>query len=226
MQIEKLKTKNLSAFLISLIMFFAVANSALAHVVVRPNQVGAAAFQTFTIGVPVEKDIATTGVRLVIPEGLHHVTPNVKPGWTIAVARSGEGEEATVTEISWMGGSIPPGQRDEFLFSAQVPAEETTLQWKAYQSYADGSVVEWDQDPNAEQPEDDHGHADFSETGPFSQTVVVDDLSAFDESESDSASKTEEPSDVADASTNTPMILSVIALIVSAAALWMQMRKR
>src|SRR5262245_6122899 len=98
-----------------------------AHVVVKPQEVGIGAFQTFTIGVPVEKDFATTEVRLVLPNGLQHVTPNVKNGWNIEVKKSGEGENAKATEIIWSGNVIPSGFREEFSFSAQVPAKEAKL---------------------------------------------------------------------------------------------------
>jgi uncharacterized protein YcnI len=159
------------------------AGSVLAHVVVRPAEVGVAAFQTFTVGVPNEKDQATVGLRLVIPEGLNHVSPNVKPGWTIQTKKEASGEtdgehsgEEMVTEISWTGGSIPAGMRDDFLFSAQAPAEETSLVWKAYQTYQDGTVVEWDLGKGDEQPKDEEGNPDFSKKGPASLTKVVNDL--------------------------------------------------
>lgn len=165
-------------------------NITLAHVVVRPAEVGIGAFQTFTIGVPTEKDIATVGVRLVIPEGLEHTRPNVKPGWKISIKKTGEGEEAVVSEISWTGGWIPADQRDDFFFSAKVPSTETKLLWKAYQTYSDGSVVSWDVDPvaaedthNAESAEgapEAPAEEDFSKSGPYSVTTVVDDLNAND----------------------------------------------
>lgn len=139
-----------------------------AHVVVRPKEALTAAFQTFTIGVPNEKEIPTIGMRLVMPEGLNHVSPNVKPGWKIEIKKTGEGEEAKVTEVIWSGGSVPAGQRDEFLFSAQAPASPTTLQWKAYQTYSDGTVVAWDQ----ESGEMVHNEEANSESGPFSTTEV------------------------------------------------------
>ncbi len=143
-----------------------------AHVTVRPKEALIAAFQTFTIGVPNEKEIPTTGMRLVMPEGLNHVSPNVKPGWKIEIKKTGEGEEAKVTEVIWSGGSVPAGQRDEFLFSAQVPASPTTLQWKAYQTYSDGTVVAWDQ----ESGEMIHDEKTNKESGPFSTTTVLSDI--------------------------------------------------
>ncbi len=193
---------------------FLSASPAFAHVTVKPNQVGAAAFQTFTVGVPVEKDIPTTEIRLVIPDGLNYVTPNVKPGWTIDVKKTGEGEDAKVTEIIWTGGTVPAGQRDEFMFSAQVPAAETNVIWKAYQTYEDGTVVSWDQDPKAQ-----HGHEDEDDTkGPYSQTKIVNDLAAAPKEPTNDIRKQDLP-------TKVTFVLSVVAITLSSVALY-QTRKR
>lgn len=191
--------------------FFATVGIASAHVVVKPASVGVGAYQTFTIGVPVEKDMPTTGMRLVIPEGLKSVTPNVKPGWTINVKKEGEGENAKVTEIDWTGGSIPAGQRDDFLFSAQAPSSEGEVHWKAYQTYADGSIVNWDNDPKAMHGDDD------SAGGPYSVTKIVNDLV-----DSTKMQTTKEQSE----GDNLSKILSVAAIIIAGGALWMQFRKK
>lgn len=199
------------AFFIFHFAFLISAAPAFAHVVVRPNEVGVGAFQTFTVGVPVEKDIPTTGLRLVIPDGLQHVTPNVKPGWEINVKKTGEGEEAKVTEITWTAGTIPAGQRDEFLFSAQVPTAESTVIWKAYQTYEDGTVVAWDHDPKASE----HSH-ESSDGGPWSETAIVNDLAA----------KTTERV-VTEKNTfndKLPLILSIAALLLAGTSLYRQSR--
>jgi uncharacterized protein YcnI len=171
---------------------FLISQTVSAHVTVKPNQAGIATFQSFSVGVPVEKDIPTVGLRLVVPAGLEYVTPNVKPGWRIAVKKDGTGEDAKVTEITWTGGTIPAGQRDEFAFSAKTPATPTAINWKAYQTYRDGTVVAWDQDG-----------ATIDETaenvGPYSTTAIIDDLAV------------EKPKD----NSKTAFILSVIALGVS-----------
>lgn len=183
------------------------ASPAFAHVSIRPKEVGVGVYQVFSVGVPVEKDSPTTEVRLVIPEGLHSVMPNVKPGWEIEVKTKGEGENAKVTEIIWSGGSIPPGQRDDFLFSAQAPAKESTVVWKAYQTYEDGSVVAWDQNP---QKEDAHS-GDFSEKGPYSETKIINDLAP---------SAKNENVKVESAAGNLPLILGVVAVALAGAAFW------
>ncbi len=144
------------------------AQIASAHSVVTPNQAGVASFTNFSLGVPSEKPQATVSVRLLIPSGLKFVTPFVKPGWTIAVKKDGD----NVTEIDWTGGSIPAEQKDQFMFSAQVPSQPTTLAWKVYQTYKDGSVVSWDQDPAKTGDSDD----DSAAVGPYSTTQIVNDL--------------------------------------------------
>lgn len=142
-----------------------------AHVVVKPGEVKPGSFQTFTVGVPNEKGVPTTALKLEIPSELKHITPTVKPGWHIAVEKEGEGETATVKAIVWTGGTIPAGLRDDFTFSAQAPSEPGTLKWKAYQTYESG-VVSWDLEEN-EQPKKADGSPDFSSAGPLSTTKVT-----------------------------------------------------
>ena len=171
-----------------------------AHVVVKPNEVGVGAFQTFTTSVPNEKEVPVTALRLVIPAGLKEVSPTVKPGWDVTTKKSGD----AVTEIAWNGGSIPSGMRDDFTFSAQAPAKSTTLQWKAYQTYKDGTVVSWDQTPTSGEDDDDG-----SDKGPYSTTKVVNDLN-----NNDTATDTTKSS-----SSTGAYILSGVALALAIVAL-------
>lgn len=159
-----------SILLMSMAFFLLMIASAPAwgHVVVQPKQVGVATFQTFSVSVPTEKDIPTIALRLVLPADVTDVTPTVKPGWKISVKTNND----TETEISWTGGLIPAGQRDDFSFSTQAPAAPATLVWKAYQTYQDGSVVAWDQNPS--NPEV-NVNGEFVENTPYSETRVIND---------------------------------------------------
>jgi len=150
------------------IVSLAVSVPASAHVVVKPAEVVTAGFQTFTIGVPNEKDIATTSIKLTIPEGLKYVQPTQKEGWQIDIESEGNGLDATVKSITWSGNEVKAGFRDDFTFSGQVPEKTTDLQWKAYQTYSDGTVVSWDKASSG----DDHESEDEN-SGPFSVTKVV-----------------------------------------------------
>jgi len=196
----------------------------LAHVTVKPAQVGVAAYQTFTAGVPNEKDIPTTGLRIVIPEKMVSVMPNVKPGWTVSTKTVKVGDTEKVSEIIWSGGSIPVGQRDEFSFSAKSPAEETSVQWKAYQTYSNGVIVAWDQSPeelkkaeeakkgsSGEHKEEEHA------VGPYSETKIVNDLTG-------TTSTVALPQ--SSSSDNVSQLMAGIALIASFTAVALGLKKK
>jgi len=137
-------------------------SSASAHVVVKPSEVLTASWQTFTVSVPNEKDTNTTKVKLLLPSGLSNVLVTEQSGWQATLEKNNEG---TVTSIAWQG-TISPDFRADLSFSAKAPDVATKLQWKAYQTYADGSVVSWDK------PSGDTSHLD-EDSGPFSVTSVV-----------------------------------------------------
>ena len=152
------------ATIVSLLLF---AGTASAHAIVSPNQVGIAAFQDFSLAVPSERAFTTTAVKLLIPNGLLFVTPDIASGWKITTVTN----QDNVTEIDWTGGAIPAGQRAQFIFNAQVPSTPTELDWKVYQTYSDGAVISWDQTPTSSDTDDDS-----APTGPYSITHVINDL--------------------------------------------------
>lgn len=214
-------------------MVLSASSQALAHVVVKPGQVGLGERLNFTVSVPTEEADPTVQVRLVIPEGLQSVRPNVKPGWNIQLVKVGEGEAAKISEIVWSGGRIPADQRDEFVFSAQAPAIDTTLIWKAYQTYSDGDVVAWENDPKVVEEyakskqatasgtpsgeEDDH-----NAPRPYSTTKVVNDLS-----KASAASQTSDGTGVAVEASNikdSTDWVAYAALLVGAIALALNLR--
>ena len=89
----------------------------------------------------------------MLPTGLSEVQPDITPGWQVSTKMGASSDD--VTEIDWTGGSIPSGEREEFMFNAQVPSVPTTLEWKAYQTYANGKIVSWDETPTATMTDDD-----------------------------------------------------------------------
>lgn len=140
-----------------------------AHVVVRPSDAKTGVYQTFTVSVPVERDSPTVEVKLDIPTGVTSVRPTEKPGWTIQIDKHTEDGETMVSAITWKGGEVGVDLRDDFTFSAKTPNEPAELQWKAYQTYKDGTVVSWDQESeNSDESEN-------ATTGPFSVTKVAAD---------------------------------------------------
>lgn len=192
--------------------------NAFAHVTVKPAEVATASYQTFTINVPNEKTISTTALKVDIPEGVTGATPTVKPGWTISTEKDGQGETARVTSITWTGGEIADGLRDEFTFSAKTPEKDGKIEWKAYQTYADGTVVSWNK------AESDSGHGVESNSGPFSVTNVSNSVTGEEgHLHDDEASKgsNNEP-----ASRDWALYTSVAALVVGLGALFVALRKK
>lgn len=139
--------------------------AAFAHVVVTPKEASPAQRVIFNVSVPNEKAIAVTSLKVLIPDAVTSVTPTSKEGWSITTAKNVDSE---VTSITWTG-NIPAGERQDFSFSAQAPATPTELDWKAYQTYADGSIVHWDQALT-------NGH-ESEDAGPYSITNVTSDTS-------------------------------------------------
>ena len=129
--------------------------AASAHITLNPSEVPADSFSRFAVRVPTERpDADTTKVVLQLPEGLAFVSFQPKPGWTRTVTMvklaepvtNDEGE--TITErigtVTWEGGTIAPGEFDEFGLSARVPNEAgRTLVFPALQTYSSGEVVRW-----------------------------------------------------------------------------------
>jgi uncharacterized protein DUF1775 len=62
-----------------------------------------------------------------------------------------------VSEVTWKGGTIQPGQYQDFSVSADpLPSGVGQLVFKAVQTYSNGAVVRWIDLPQAGQPEPEH----------------------------------------------------------------------
>jgi uncharacterized protein YcnI len=129
-----------------------------AHVTLDPKTAPVGR-QRYLLNVPTEKNIPTTSVRLVVPESVEVTGILSQPGWThtektveVAVKPTDDDSSSErITEITWTGGSIKPGEYMQFGFSTNYTGAPGDIHWKAYQTYSDGSVVAWD-DANAENP--------------------------------------------------------------------------
>jgi uncharacterized protein YcnI len=181
----------------SLLIVFAVMAAptlASAHVIVTPGTAGIATQKIFSISVVNEEQVSVSSIKLAIPAGITAVSPTVAAGWTITTEKTGN----AVTSISWSGAEIPAGQRQDFTFSAQTPAKAGEVDWKAYQTYSDGTVIKWDQKPNGSS-NDATGNV-----GPYSVTKVVNDLAPAATIPASSSN-----------SNNLPVILSVAAIVIA-----------
>jgi periplasmic copper chaperone A len=142
----------------------ALAPAATAHVTVNPGEVEAGSFSRFAIRVPNERpQAATTKITVRLPAGLEFVGFQPKAGWKRSVTMAKldqpttteDGETITerIATVTWQGGSIAPGEFDEFGLSAKVPdAAGTRLVFPANQTYSNGEVVRWIGPPDADEP--------------------------------------------------------------------------
>jgi uncharacterized protein YcnI len=200
--------KLLTSLIAAVAVTMALPAVAWAHVVVTPNQAGVGVGAKFNVSVPNEKQVAVTAIKLDMPKGVQNVQPDVLAGWDITTAKDGSGNIAAIT---WTG-TIPAGQRADFIFKAQTPANAGNLDWKAYQTYADGTIVHWDQNPAA------NGKAVKNNAGPYSITKVVNDLSS---------NKSSAPNNSGASNTATlALALSIAALILSIGSLFFSRRRR
>jgi periplasmic copper chaperone A len=142
----------------------ALAPAAAAHVTVNPGEVEAGSFSRFAIRVPNERpEATTTKITVRLPAGLEFVGFQPKPGWKRSVTMAKldqpitteDGETITerIATVTWEGGSIAPGEFDEFGLSAKVPdTAGTRLVFPANQTYSNGEVVRWIGPPDADEP--------------------------------------------------------------------------
>ncbi|WP_428249305.1 DUF1775 domain-containing protein [Ferrovibrio sp.] len=98
----------------------------------------------------------TIAVKVILPEGLATVRPQVKPGWQIEIetaklakpldAGHGRMTDTAISAISWLGGNLPNEHFDEFGLSLKLPDTAGPLWLKVIQTCKDGEL-RWDQIP-------------------------------------------------------------------------------
>jgi uncharacterized protein YcnI len=135
--------KRLSLLAVAAVAALVLAAGASAHAHVSPPVVLASQSQVFTLAVPTEKEgETTTSIEFTPPAGFAIDSFVPSPGWKRAVAQTGSGEDATITKVTWTGGSTPTGEDSAFSFLAE-PQSAGTYTFQVRQTYSDGSVVDW-----------------------------------------------------------------------------------
>lgn len=136
-----------------LLAIMLMAGAASAHVTVFPKEATQGAYEKFTVRVPSEdKESLTTKVEVKFATtdvAISRVEP--KPGWKYEMAKDGEGK---VTGITWTATDtgIMPTEFVEFNMQGKVEDTAAQITWKAYQTYKNGTVVEWTGAPDAKTP--------------------------------------------------------------------------
>ena len=149
----------------------ALAAPASAHVTVNPNTATPGGYTKVTFRVPNEKDSAnTTKLEVTLPadQPIASVSTKPIPGWTAVTEKTklatpiksddGDITEA-VTKITWTAdanSAIKPGQFQEFDVSLGPLPESGQMIFKALQTYSDGDIVRWIDEPTTDGTEPDH----------------------------------------------------------------------
>jgi uncharacterized protein YcnI len=131
------------------------AASAGAHVHIDADHAvrGDDALVTFQVPNESEKGSPTTQIVISLPN-LPSASTDVMPGWTAKLDRDPSGAYRAATFTATPNAGIPPGQFELFPISIQLP-DADSVTFPVVQTYADGTVVHWDQPPlpNGDEPE-------------------------------------------------------------------------
>ncbi|WP_392967416.1 YcnI family protein [Streptomyces sp. LN245] len=145
------------------------AGAAFAHVTVHPESYAKGATDgLLSFRVPNEEDTAsTTKVQIFLPTDHPVLGVLVTPqaGWTarattVKLKKPVKTDDGTITdavsEITWTGGRIRHGEFQDFQVAfGQLPDDVDQLTFKTLQTYSDGKVVRWIEQPQKgeEEPE-------------------------------------------------------------------------
>jgi uncharacterized protein YcnI len=213
-----------------------LASPAAAHVTVQGPGAQQGGFTKLTFRTPTEKDVPTTKIEIAFPveHPIASVRVKPKPGWTyemvkaepsVPVESRGEPVTEVVTRIIWTttGQGIGPTEFDEFEVSAGRLPNVDRLVFKALQTYADGEVVRWIEEPVEGGEELEHPApvlelvpAEGEGEGAHGQTT---------EAETAQVAATEDLADADDVATSTMLggaglAAGLVALALGLVALW------
>jgi uncharacterized protein YcnI len=150
----------------AILAFAACAASAEAHVTISPATIQAGAFDELVFRCPNERAAAaTTALTIQLPQDnpIGSVEVRALPGWQSSVTmrkltkpiETQHGEiTSAVDTITWKGGTIPPGEYQDFaILAGPIPSSAHELVFKALQTYSNGEVVRWIQLRHPNEPE-------------------------------------------------------------------------
>ncbi|TXK85503.1 YcnI family protein [Paenibacillus sp. N3.4] len=200
---------NASVFLIVSMLLAGIAS---AHVVVYPKESTQGSYEKFTVRVPNEKDIPTVKVEVKFPldsVAISRFEP--KAGWTYELAKDSAGK---ITGVTWnaTGDGLSSTEFGDFSMQGKVADTATQIVWKAYQTYKDGSVVEWVGADGADKP--------------ASVTTVKAKTAAGATTDSHGQVTTGKAEAASSSSSNTSLYLSIVAVVLGALALIVSITKK
>jgi uncharacterized protein YcnI/ketosteroid isomerase-like protein len=133
--------------LVALALVVSLPALALAHVGVRPRESKPGADERYSVRVPTEGSVATTSVRLEIPDDVTVLEVEKTGGESFEVEKKGN----RIVAITWTR-TIPPKESADFFFKARNPSTGTEIAWKAHQRFADGTTTGWVEPAGGKRP--------------------------------------------------------------------------
>ncbi|MEN1967108.1 YcnI family protein [Lentibacillus sp. N15] len=199
--------------LMAIFFLLVAAPIAEAHVTVHPGESSTNAYEKYTVRIPVEKDANTTKVELVVPEGVNLVSVLPMEGWKYKLDKD---ENDMISKVTWTAKDkgIGPNEFIEFAFIGANPDEPGEFSWEAHQTYDDGSVVDWDGPPDADEP------ASVTKVVKGDAVAEHDDNATADTKESD---ESDDSSSTSGTGGWLPTTLAVVAILLALISLF---RKR
>jgi len=195
------------------------AGMASAHVSVGPKETSQGAYQMFTVKVPSEKeDVSTTKIQVLIPEEVNISRFEPKPGWTYEIQKDGSDK---ITSVTWTteGEGLTATEFGQFNMNGKVGDKATEIIWKAIQTYSDGSVVEWVEAEEANYP------ASVTVVNPSDASAHGHGEKTTDTDATTEEKVTEEVKETSASASNTPLYISIAALIAGLIALVISLKK-
>lgn len=189
----------------------AAPTAAAAHVEVLPDRPKLNAEQEFVVRVPDERDVATTKLQIIFPEGVNVTQYAPKPGWTRTVKL---GRAKRPSGVTWAGGKIAAGEYGEFRFLA-TPRKAGQAIWRVYQTYADGKTKPWTGPP--EKPGAEEQETGVTEAGP-SPAVEVTATPDVPAATAAAAAETPNTATTKTTSSDAGIWLGLIAIVIALGA--------
>jgi uncharacterized protein YcnI len=215
--------KIVTSLILMLTAFSLFAGRASAHVTVLPKETTQGSYEMFTVRVPSENDtVPTTQIKVEFPSDVNISRFEPKPGWKYEIEKDASDK---ITSVTWTteGKGLSSTEFGLFYMQGKVADEATEIVFKAYQTYQDGSVVEWVGAPDAEKP------ASLTTVNPkpadgssdHHGTAVEEDETQKEETLKEEVKETETTN-----SSNAPLYVSIAALIAGLLALVISLKKR
>lgn len=213
--------KKIATLLVSMIGALSLfAGVASAHVTIGPKETSQGAYEMFTVKVPSENEgVSTTKIQVLIPEEVNITRFEPKPGWKYEIQKD---DSDKITSVTWttVGEGLSATEFGQFNMNGKVGDKATEIVWKAIQTYSDGSVVEWVEAEEANHP------ASVTVVNPADAAAHGHGEKTTDKHASSEEKATEEVKETSASAANTPLYLSIAALIAGLMALVISLKKR